>query len=225
VLSPSDVSAVIVTRGDVDLSPVLDSLIFEDVVVWDNSAEPRDEMTYGRALAVDRARNRVIYSQDDDIIHTPENQRAIVAAYQPGVLTGCMWPEWSDGARAQGIEDGYDDLVFAGSGSVYDNAVPHMAASLYLARFALDDFFRLWADTIIGIVAPNRQLDIRFDALPHAESGDRMCDLPDAVALKTEAIRRGRYVRDRGWIREKTDPHTLYLAEMAVGGVPEHRHL
>ena len=37
MLSPDQVTAVIVTRGDVDLAPVLDSLIFDDVVVWDNS--------------------------------------------------------------------------------------------------------------------------------------------------------------------------------------------
>lgn len=38
--SHTDVVACIVTRGDVDLTPILDSLIFEDVVVWDNSIRP-----------------------------------------------------------------------------------------------------------------------------------------------------------------------------------------
>jgi hypothetical protein len=28
-------------------------------------------MTYGRALAIGRAKHPVIYSQDDDIIHSP----------------------------------------------------------------------------------------------------------------------------------------------------------
>ena len=37
MLSPRDVTAVIVTRGDVDLQPVLDSLIFDKVVIWNNS--------------------------------------------------------------------------------------------------------------------------------------------------------------------------------------------
>jgi hypothetical protein len=187
-----EVSAVIVTRGNTDLTTVLDSLIFNDRIVWDNSREPVDEMTYGRALAIGRAKNPIIYSQDDDIIHTAENQARIVAEYQPGVLTGCMWPEWSDGARAQGIQDGYDDLVFAGSGSVYDAHVPAIAAARYLEQYPYDDFFLLWADTIIGVLAPNRQLDIRFDALPCAEDADRMCNLPDGTAMKTEAIRRAR---------------------------------
>jgi hypothetical protein len=195
---PPKVSAVIVTRGNVDLHLVLDSLIFEDIVVWDNSKGPRDEMTWGRALAVEQARYPVIYSQDDDIIHTRDNQlRIVYEGYRPGVLTGCMWQEWSDGARQQGIEGGYDDLVFAGSGSIYDRNIPAEAAALYLDRYPEDDFFRLWADTIIGIIAPTHQLGIRFDALPCAEDADRMCNLENAVALKTEAIRRARLVRDR----------------------------
>jgi hypothetical protein len=44
-LRPDHVSAVIITKGNVDLTPVLDSLIFDDVVVWDNSVE-EDRMTF-----------------------------------------------------------------------------------------------------------------------------------------------------------------------------------
>lgn len=230
MLTPDHVTAVIVTRGDVDLTPVLDSLIFDDVIVWDNSREPFaigewrngavtvgtrlaaqalapqrdlavDEMTWGRALAAELATTNVVYSQDDDIIHTPENQQAIIAAYEPGVLVGCMWDEWSAGAKKQGIEDGYDDLVFCGSGSVYDRDLPFNVTREYLTHFPLDDFFRLWADTIIGVCAPTKQLDIRFDALPCAEDDNRMCNLPDAVANKTEAIKRARWVRDEKWVR------------------------
>ncbi len=86
--------------------------------------------------------------------------------------------------------------MFAGSGSVYDENVPFAAASAYLDHYPRDNFFRLWADTIIGIIAESKQLDIRFDVLPCAEDETRMCNLPDAVALKTEAITRARAVRD-----------------------------
>ena len=196
MLTPDRVSAVLVTTGRTDLAPVLDSLIFDDVVVWDNSRESVDQMTYGRALAVSRAKNKVIYSQDDDLIHSPENQARIVGSYQPGVLTGCMWKKWSDGARGQGIVNGYDDLVFAGSGSVYDHDIPAAAAALYLEHYPLNDFFRLWADTIIGVLSPNQQLDIRFEALPCAVAPDRMANMKGGVALKTEAIRRAREIRD-----------------------------
>ena len=188
------VTAVLVTRGDIDLQPVLDSLIFENVVVYDNSAEP-DEKTYGRVLAALRAETDIVYSQDDDILHSPENQRALVKAYEPGHMVGCMWDEWSAGAKKQGIEDGYDDLVFPGSGTITHRDVWTKAVDAYLADYPQDDFFRLWSDTLIGVIAPTLQLDLRFEELPHADNKNRMSWLPNAVADKTEAIRRGREIR------------------------------
>ena len=195
MLSPRDVTAVIVTRGDVDLQPVLDSLIFDKVVIWNNSIR-RNEMTYGRVCAALMAHTSVVYSQDDDILHTRDAQQALVRSYEPGSMVGCMWPEWSDGARRQGIENGYDDLVFPGSGSVTDIVVWTRAIDAYLGHYQRDDFFRLWSDTLIGTIAPTRQMDMRFSPLPWAEGPTRMAEMPDGVALKTEAIRRGRAVRE-----------------------------
>lgn len=196
MISPDDVTAVIVTRGDVDLTPVLDSLIFENVVVCDNSVEKGNQMTYGRVLGAKRAPTEVIYSQDDDIVHSPENQERILAAYDEDFLVGCMWPEWSDGARRQGIENGYDDLVFPGSGSISHRDTWLDALDQYLDHYPVDDFFRLWSDTLIGVIAPTRQLDIRFAELEWGNNANRMAHMENAVALKTEAIRRGREVRD-----------------------------
>ena len=224
-IDPSQVSAVLVTRGNVDMQPIVDSLIFDDVVVWDNSVEPQDQMTYGRCLAIARAKHPIIYSQDDDLIHSAENQLAILDHYQPGVMVGCMWDEWSAGARAQGIWHGYDDLVFAGSGSVYDSTIPSRAAARYLECFPLDDFFRLWADTIIGIIANTHQIDVRFEILPSASADYRMCNQSGAVQDKKEAIRRARAVRDLVRYRPKQDAHQLYMHELVAGRKPEHRYL
>lgn len=221
MLSPDHVSAVIVTRGNVDLTPVREQLIFDDIVVLDNSAEPEDLATSGILEAVQRAKHDVIFSLDDDIVHTADSQRRIVSKYRPGVLTGCMWAEWSEGARAQGIPNGYDDLVFYGSGAVYDRSLPAAAASRYLDHHPADWFFRLWFSCIFGVLAPTRQLDVRFYARACAEADYRMCNLPNAVEDKTEAIRRSREIRD--W---KPDAHRVYLDEFAAAGaVREHRYL
>jgi hypothetical protein len=56
--------------------------------------------------------------------------------------------------------------------------------------------------------------------LPHAEDPDRMCNLPNANALKAEAIRRARAVRDQKW-----DAHAHYLMEQSQGRHPESRYL
>ena len=194
--TPAEVSCVIVTRGDVDLRPVLDSLIFEDVVVWDNSAREEDYMTYGRVIGARSAKHKLIYSQDDDIIHTPEDQQRIIDAYDEGFLVGCMWDEWSAGAYRQGIPNGYSDLVFPGSGSVSHLELWEESVDEYLSEWPYDDFFKLWCDAIIGVIAPTRQLDIRFGEMPWAGVGDRMAYLPNAVEQKSEAIRRARQIRD-----------------------------
>jgi hypothetical protein len=195
------VSAIVVTRGDVPLEPILATFRevdrIDDVVVWDNSKAPGDLMTWGRHYAARYgARHPVIYSQDDDLVHTPDNINRILDAYRPDTLTGCMWPEWSAGARRQGIANGYDDLVFPGSGSVYDYHTAHKAARAYLEHYPYDDFFRLWCDAIIGVLAPTVRLDIRFDTLPAAHGPGRMATLPKAKELKREAIERARRIRD-----------------------------
>ena len=195
-LDVKNVSAVIVTRGDVDLQPVLDSLIFDDVVVFDNSKSQTDLMTFGRVAGARLAKNEIIYSQDDDLVHPAEAQRELVAAYEEGMITGCMWDEWSRGAEEQGIPNGYDDLVFPGSGSISHRALWEDCIDEYLAEYPYDDFFKLWCDTIIGVIAPSKQLDIRFQILPAALNLQRMADLPNAEELKGEAIRRARGVRD-----------------------------
>lgn len=195
MLSPRDVTAVIVTRGDVDLRPIIGSLIFDKVLIWDNSVR-ENQMTYGRVLAALEAETDIVYSQDDDILHTRANQEALLRAYEPDSMAGCMWPEWSDGAKRQGIQDGYDDLVFPGSGSISHRDVWTTALEAYLEHYPQDDFFRLWSDTLIGVIAPTRQLDLRFSELPWGNNRNRMAWMEDAVALKTEAIRRGREVRE-----------------------------
>lgn len=62
------VSVVIPTRGDHDLTPILDSLSgFDDIVIWDNSK--RENLSvYGRYAAITEARHPLILTQDDDVI-------------------------------------------------------------------------------------------------------------------------------------------------------------
>lgn len=79
------VTAIIVTRGDVDLEPVLSSLPKEwELLVWSNNENPylnlgrdnthavvvggKDLAVYGRYAAIEYARNDLIYVQDDDCV-------------------------------------------------------------------------------------------------------------------------------------------------------------
>lgn len=67
-VNPSKVSAVIVTRGDVDLTAIRNSLLpFGETIVWDNS-EREDRSCYGRFAAAREAKHDLVYFQDDDVL-------------------------------------------------------------------------------------------------------------------------------------------------------------
>lgn len=198
--APEQVSAIIVTRGDVPLDEITHVLSsvprIDDIVIWDNSKEDRDYRVWGRHAALNLARHSVIYSQDDDLVHTVEGVNRILDAYEPGLLTGCMWPEWSAGAEAQNIPGGYSDLAFPGSGSVYAWETPLLAAERYLNVYPSDDFFLTWCDAIIGVLAPTKQLDERFAVLPASGLPDRLARIDRGGVLKREAMLRARAIRD-----------------------------
>lgn len=100
LVPPVKVSAIIVTRGDVDLRPVLDSLPKEwERVVWNNgkpeiswsrtmgdgrisgsSTAASDLSVYGRYAAIEYASHDLIYVQDDDVIVS--DPEAIVDAWR-----------------------------------------------------------------------------------------------------------------------------------------------
>lgn len=80
-----NVSAIIVTRGDVSLKPILDEIPEEwECIVWDNGARTLHRWTvpgefnddeyvsdlsvYGRYAAIEYATGDLIYVQDDDVI-------------------------------------------------------------------------------------------------------------------------------------------------------------
>lgn len=86
-----NVSAIIVTRGDVDVLTVLDSLPEEwEKIVWDNrgfcqvrrptevfseyATGSPDIAVYGRYAAIDYASHDIIYVQDDDVIVSEPSQ-------------------------------------------------------------------------------------------------------------------------------------------------------
>lgn len=92
-----NVSAIIVTRGDVDLSQIIDSLedaLVDEVLIWNNGDRqlqwltPRyepvaDLAVYGRYAAIEYAKNDFIYVQDDDCLHHPEGIEEIIRSHMP----------------------------------------------------------------------------------------------------------------------------------------------
>lgn len=156
-----NISAVIVTKGDVDLSPVLASLPFDDIVVWDNSKE-QDYKVYGRYVAMKRAKYSIIYSQDDDAITQPER---ICKHYMPGVITANLpiprRVEYPDG------------ITLLGWGSVFDKSLTGVFAK-YLRRWPMDELFLRECDRVFTGLNRTWNITLPFEHLPQAFTDDRM---------------------------------------------------
>ena len=128
-LDPGQVSAVLVTRGDVDMRPVIAALPYSDIVIWDNSKRP-DAKVFGRYLGIAEAKNPVIYVQDDDCIVNYHN--LLLEAYEPGFVIGSMvYPE-----------ECYSDTTLLGWGALFDRDLPQKAFDLWSKVYPIDDYFR-----------------------------------------------------------------------------------
>lgn len=151
-MNRSDASVVLVTRGDVDLTPILETLIgFDEVVIWDNSRRA-DLGIFGRYAAIEETRNDVIVTQDDDVLVTRWDD--LLAAYEPGVLT-VNYPEpW--------------DIPWVARGAVFDARLPSDVFARYHAEFPPDRWFTHHAcDGVLGLLADTKVVDLGSEDLPH----------------------------------------------------------
>src|SRR2546423_8180622 len=114
-------SAVLVTRGGVDLTPILNSLpaAVDDVVIWDNSKRPEDLKVLGRYAAVTEARHHAIYTQDDDCV---VDVAAVLATYEqapPGLVVANM-PLAKRAEYAVLCGQTYPGIALVGWGACFD---------------------------------------------------------------------------------------------------------
>lgn len=184
---PANVSAIVVTRGDVELAPTLEPLRkqFADVVVWDNS-QREDLGPFGRYAAVKEAKHPVVAWVDDDVIF--DHWAELLAAYDPDRLVCNMDQAWIEGA-------GYGDFVgMQGAGSVCPAWLPEKVFDLYLKHHPNDPDFLIEADFIFGVLAPFTRVDLPYEARDFADSGARLYTQPWQTQKKHEMIDRCRAI-------------------------------
>lgn len=157
-MQASDVSCVIPTRGDVDLTRILESLPFDDVIVWDNSKET-DWGLFARYRAIELAKNDVIATQDDDVLITCWDE--LLAAYKPGKLT-VNYPEpW--------------DIPWVAAGGIFDRNLPFEAFGKYLLKWPDDETFRRrTCDAVFCLLTEAVVIDHGYEDLPHGYHGGRI---------------------------------------------------
>lgn len=162
MIDPSRVAAALVTRGDCDMTPVIDSIRaagINQIVVWDNSVE-KDEGIFGRYAAIGRTDRPVIVTQDDDVIVTCWDK--LLEAYEPGVLT-VNYPEPYD-------------IPWVAAGSIFDRLLPRDSFEQYLSVHPYDQLFtHRICDAVFSLLADKvNVIDEGYEDLPHGYHGGRV---------------------------------------------------
>jgi len=173
MVSIGEVSAVLVTRGDVDLTPILATLPYADVVIWDNSRRPRDLKCLGRFAGMLEARFDTVYLQDDDLLFTAHAE--LCALHERGRVTANMPSPWYE-------RTGYDreGSVQLGAGSLLERGTPWGPLRRYLSRWDADELFLTYCDDVVGILAPSVRVDLGYEILPYASAPGRIYTRPGA---------------------------------------------
>ncbi len=188
MISPADVCAVVVTRGDVDLSPVVADLPYAECRVW-NDLERGSRGCYGRYLAAAETDKPVIFFVDDDVRFTAHV--ALLAAYAPGRMTVNMPSPWYETCR-------YGELrqALVGAGSLVPRGLWQPAIDAYLAEHPEDELFDLYCDVVVGMLTPHLRIDVGYEVLPHAIAPGRIYTSPGAALRKETMQRRVLALRD-----------------------------
>jgi hypothetical protein len=183
LLSLDDICAVIVTRGDVDLEPILATLPYTETRIWNDRERGYSRGCYGRYLAALETERPVVYYQDDDLIFTAHDE--LRALYEPGRMTVNMPSPWYELA-------GYDtlDQALVGAGSLVPRDLPFPALDRYLDEYPEDDLFYRYCDVAVGMLTPYKRVDLGYDVLDYASAPGRIYTVEGAAERKAEMQKR-----------------------------------
>lgn len=190
-----DVCAVLVTRGDVDLQPIIETLPYGDLVVWDNSQRSTDWKVYGRYLGIAETAKPIIYFQDDDCIVRCHDR--LMAEYEPGLVVGNML---NHDPHRLAI---YHDTTLLGWGAIFDRDLPFQAFAKYQRFYPTDwDFCtHLGAEIVFPMLSRTKTIIEGIEWLdeegPVLERPNRMWKQPTFYQDVDFWLARAREVRDR----------------------------
>ena len=206
-----NVTAIIVTRGDHDLSDILDSLPTEwERIVWDNGfhgyphadiykdgndwrpdgppGEVRDLSVYGRYAAIEYAKGDLIYVQDDDVL--VRDPQAIVRGwnrYESMDHVVCNMPQ-------EFRHSFYEDHALVGFGACFHRDAPRRA----FERMPWPEHFVRTCDIVFTSLTPRVLVDVPKRNLPWANDDNRMWMQPKHQAERSRMLdlcKEARYAR------------------------------
>lgn len=155
MISPDQVSAVLVTRGNVPMDEILGSIKaagIQDIVIWNNAQRPKDLSCYGRYAGICDAKNPIIYHQDDDLV-VPVGD--LLAEYDE--IT-----DW-DTVVANNRAD--EEWRLIGIGSLFNRDMADCFDD-YQALYGFDADFCRVADVVFAYQHPYRRVVLGYRDLP-----------------------------------------------------------
>ncbi len=177
MLDPAQVSAVLVTRGNIDLTDIQESIQsagIEDTVIWDNSQ--RENLScYGRYAGIEEARNPWIYHQDDDLV-------APVAAILE--LVDPLRDRHTIVANNRPDES----WLLTAMGVVFHRDLADCFAR-YTARYGDGPAFHRVSDVVFAYQHPCRRVSLGYRDLPWASDPDASMHLEDGHYTVREQAR------------------------------------
>lgn len=189
MIDPSEVSAIIPTRGDVDLESIVATLPYDEVIIWNNAEHIENARTFGRYLAIAQAKHDTIYFQDDDLIFTAHEQLCAAHNKEDGLFTSNMPSPW--------WEEQYErfDMALVGAGSLVPRDLPWAAFGRYLSLWPRDEMFLNYCDMVNGVLTPYRRYDFGYTILPQAGYPNRIHRTPGEANRKQLVIDRALAIR------------------------------
>lgn len=197
MITAADVTAIIPTRGDVDLTKILDRLPYDEVIV----TERTDVGCFSRYLAITQAKHDTIYFQDDDLVFTEHDK--LLAAHNHHLLTHGEDPThcsvFTSNMPSPWWEEQYarKDMALVGAGSLVPRDLPWAAFGHYLAVYPRDELFHNYCDMVHGVLTPYNRLNLGYRILPHAGAPGRICTTEGADVRKDVVIKRALEIRNR----------------------------
>ncbi len=201
MITADQVTAVLVTMGDVDLAEITNHMPSEfEIVTWNNLDGSRpDYKVFGRYMGILEATRPVIVFIDDDCWLTRDQWQVMLDAYEPGVVTGNMIyddPTW---------RKRYHDTTLLGWGSIFDRDLPWQAFMRYARHGALDwDFMTSpgGAEVVFPMLSKCKTVVAGATWLGdpgHEVFGrsNRMSNQPDFLKTRLGWLDRARQVRDQ----------------------------
>lgn len=169
-----EVTAVLVTRGDVDLFPIAKPLVDAfgqwNVIVYDNSKQ-LDLGPFGQFFAaVKLVRSELCFFIDDDAVIA--NPHQVVDQWEPGKIVCNMTP-----AHQANYIDAPDRLM--GFGSCFETKLISPTFDRYLQRFPVDITLMREPGRLFTGLNPTKVVDVPFESLPYATAENRLYKQPD----------------------------------------------